>query len=136
MGSQHIHSKGVVHRDIKPQNVLIASDGTLKLTDFGLARKVDASATSHGVSGTLGYMPPEAFAGGRSAAVDIWASGVVATELSSSEGPTDFVRTEAQVQAHVHSHMYTHTHTCAHARPCTHARTHARACTHTVRMRA
>ena len=121
MGSQHIHSKGVVHRDIKPQNVLIASDGTLKLTDFGLARKVDASATSHGVSGTLGYMPPEAFAGGRSAAVDIWASGVVATELSSSEAPTDLIRTEAQVRTHLRA--------CAHAQ--THARAQVPACAHT-----
>ena len=97
--TQHIHDKGVAHRDIKPQNVLLTADGTVKLADFGLARKVDAATTSRGAAGTLGFMSPEAIDGARSVAADVWAVGVVATQLASNQASTEIVRTAEQVAA-------------------------------------
>ncbi|MDQ3338764.1 MAG: protein kinase [Myxococcota bacterium] len=57
------HAAGVIHRDFKASNVLIANDGHVRVADFGLARESDAS-TAHPVEGTRGYMAPEAFESG------------------------------------------------------------------------
>src|SRR5262249_37018820 len=63
------HRKGIVHRDLKPGNVLLAEDGTPKITDFGLAKKLDEAGqtTSGAIVGTPSYMAPER-AGGNSRA--------------------------------------------------------------------
>ncbi len=79
---QHAHERGVVHRDLKPANVLLAEDGTLKVTDFGLAKRMDtAGRTQTGdVLGTPSYMAPEQ-AGGKSReigpACDVYALGAI-----------------------------------------------------------
>ena len=64
LGLEHVHAHGIIHRDLKPENVLVDADGRPRLTDFGLARLVDASGASSStgtgvVVGTPTYVSPE-----------------------------------------------------------------------------
>ena len=80
----YCHSNFVLHRDIKPNNLLIAADGEVKLADFGLARSfADPYANMSSVVITLWYRPPELLFGARhySGAVDVWSMGMVFAEL-------------------------------------------------------
>src|SRR5699024_10269755 len=92
-----IHAAGVVHRDLKPDNIMLAADGP-RVIDFGIARAVEStSVTASGVIGTIGYMAPEQLEGTRlSSAVDIFAWGSVmvfaATGQEAFPGPTQAVR--------------------------------------------
>ena len=86
-GAMHAaHQAHVIHRDLKPANVLLTSDGTPKITDFGLAKKIDeAGQTGSGsIMGTPSYMAPEQ-AGGKSKelgpACDVYALGAILYEL-------------------------------------------------------
>ncbi|GAA1457986.1 serine/threonine protein kinase [Nocardiopsis exhalans] len=92
-----IHAAGVVHRDLKPDNIMLAQDGP-RVIDFGIARAVEStSVTASGVVGTIGYMAPEQLEGARlTAAVDVfaWASVMVfaATGREAFHGPTQAAR--------------------------------------------
>jgi serine/threonine protein kinase len=85
----YAHAHGVVHRDIKPANVMLLKDGTLRVTDFGIARITSTSKTATGtVLGTPSYMSPEQLSGkkidGRS---DLFSLGVMLYELLTGEKP-------------------------------------------------
>ena len=85
------HKRGVVHRDIKPGNVMITKDGGVKVVDFGIARLMDSSHTqTNTIIGTLGYMSPQQIRGERAdERSDIWATGVMLYELLAYQRPFD-----------------------------------------------
>jgi len=87
-GLEAAHTQGVVHRDVKPGNVWICQDGTVKLLDFGIATAASSGATFAEVMGSPGYMSPEQVAGkevdGRT---DIFSAGVVLYEMLSGRRP-------------------------------------------------
>lgn len=85
----YAHSKGVVHRDIKPANIMRLEDGSVKVTDFGIARVVESSKTHTGtVLGTPSYMSPEQVEGKKlSGSTDLFSLGVMFYELLAGEKP-------------------------------------------------
>jgi len=84
-GLEAIHKAGLVHRDVKPENIMLTRAGRVVLMDFGLARQEDSGAGT--VSGTPAYMAPEQAMGGKvDARADVYSAGVVLAEMVSPEG--------------------------------------------------
>ena len=83
------HSRGIIHRDVKPANLMLTSAGTVKLLDFGLARLPDVTVTPSGLTpGTIAYMSPEQVRGETAdARADLWSMGVVLYEMLVGQRP-------------------------------------------------
>jgi serine/threonine-protein kinase len=100
------HQAGIVHRDVKPENVLLSDDGRVKVADFGLARAV-ASATSHTTSGilmgTVGYLSPEQVERGiADPRSDVYSAGIVLFEMLTGDKPYDGETALQIAYRHVH----------------------------------
>ena len=80
---EYAHKQGVQHRDIKPSNLLLDTQGTVWVTDFGLAKADDQPNLTHtgDILGTLRYMPPEAFEGKTDARGDVYSLGLTLYEM-------------------------------------------------------
>ncbi len=90
MAIQHAHEHNIIHRDVKPQNVLVKDDGTVKITDFGIAMVHDSLSLTQGESilGSAHYLAPETTRGeAPTKQVDIYALGIVFYELLSGTVP-------------------------------------------------
>jgi hypothetical protein len=92
-GLEHLHARGIAHRDVKPANVMVGAGGLVKVVDFGLARRVDSDTllTGTGVCvGTPRYWPPELFFGEKQTGPgDVWAAGAILYRLLTGRDARD-----------------------------------------------
>ncbi|MFD9485442.1 Stk1 family PASTA domain-containing Ser/Thr kinase [Streptomyces sp. NPDC059991] len=98
------HRAGFVHRDMKPENVLIGDDGRVKVADFGLVRAVDAvTSTTGSVLGTVSYLAPEQIEQGTAdTRADVYACGVVLYEMLTGAKPHSGENAAQILYAHLH----------------------------------
>ena len=100
------HEQGIVHRDIKPQNIMISTEGKVKVMDFGIARAASSNTVSSDVMGSVHYSSPEqarnGFVDGRS---DIYSLGIVMYEMVTGRVPFDGDTTVAVAIQHLQEEM-------------------------------
>lgn len=103
-GLQAIHDAGIIHRDMKPENIIFLPDGTVKITDFGVARPENSDLTAHNeVVGSSFYIAPEIWLGDPvTSATDLYSIGVVLYELSTGELPFAGKTPQAQMRCHLY----------------------------------
>ena len=106
MGLEAAHSHGIVHRDVKPQNIIIATDGKVKVTDFGIARAASSNTISSNVMGSVHYSSPEQVRGGYSdEKSDIYSLGITMYEMVTGRVPFDGDTTVAIAIKHLQEEM-------------------------------
>ena len=89
-GIEAAHNKGIIHRDIKPQNIIISHEGKVKVTDFGIARAASSNTMSADVMGSVHYSSPEQARNGYvTAQSDIYSLGIVMYEMATGVVPFD-----------------------------------------------
>ncbi|WP_370770501.1 Stk1 family PASTA domain-containing Ser/Thr kinase [Eubacterium ramulus] len=105
-GIQAAHAKNIVHRDIKPQNIIISTDGKVKVTDFGIARAVSENTIHSDVMGSVHYASPEQARNGYvSNRSDIYSLGIVMYEMVTGRVPFDGDSTVAVAIQHLQDEM-------------------------------
>ncbi|MCU0242580.1 MAG: serine/threonine protein kinase, partial [Vicinamibacteria bacterium] len=103
-GLEFAHKAGVIHRDVKPANIRVLKDGTVKIVDFGVAHLIGSSLTRAGeVLGTPSYMAPEMLSQAKvDHRADIWAVGVILFELIAGRKPFDAPTVVGLIQKIIH----------------------------------
>ena len=105
-GIEAAHNKDITHRDIKPQNIMISSEGKVKVTDFGIARAISSNTISSDAMGSVHYASPEqarnGFIDGRS---DVYSLGIVMYEMVTGRVPFDGDTTVAVALQHLQEEM-------------------------------
>lgn len=105
-GIEAAHNKNITHRDIKPQNIIISTEGKVKVTDFGIARAISSNTISSDAMGSVHYASPEqarnGFVDGRS---DIYSLGIVMYEMVTGRVPFDGDSTVAVAIQHLQEEM-------------------------------
>ena len=105
-GIQAAHAKNIIHRDIKPQNIIISNDGKVKVTDFGIARAVSEHTIHSDVMGSVHYASPEQARNGYvSNRSDIYSLGIVMYEMVTGRVPYDGDSTVAVAIKHLQDEM-------------------------------
>ncbi len=105
-GIEAAHNKGIVHQDIKPQNIIISKEGKVKVTDFGIARAANSNTIHAGSMGSVHYVSPEQARNGFvSYASDIYSLGIVMYEMVTGKVPFDGDTPVAIAIQHIQSQM-------------------------------
>lgn len=105
-GVEAAHSHNIIHRDIKPQNIMISKEGKVKVTDFGIARAVDSNTISSGAMGSVHYVSPEQARGGYcDAKSDIYSVGITMYEMATGRVPFDGDSTVSVAMKHLQENL-------------------------------